>query len=916
MLESVPPTTGHVQHSKPVASLLLSLQASISSSVGASVSASLTASPTLPASGSASPGASTSAAATGSASPGASTSAAATGSASPGASTSAAATGSASTGSSTSATATSSASTGSSTSSTATASPTRSASGSVSTGFTPSATATPLPSGSLTDLYPVTILSNLGAVSPGVPIAAGPLRRRLFQPVASPTHNASHVCNNTGPPSDKFGGVALTDQQRVAITFTSPCPAPPCMFTLTNLTLCLKALPAYFLSPDAVATVSFKVELGRYYTNNPVRRQLDGEEAGKQRGGAAEGSGRQLHSSPAPNFAPYVDIQTTVWTPKIYVGPNVTCFTVPLTGLHYNLWALSSLVTPGDIKLIITPYIHYDRSHASVPQSVLDCTPEQIEWVLGSCINNTVPVSYFDRATGFLMPPGCPQNVNGQLVSTRRLSASGDAQEESAAHARRLTNWFPDVCISQDPWDCLGFYPGFTLRGEIPSFLVFGNPQVRSDTFADRLSNPGLGLVPVRRQLHSVPTYNAVDCPAPYTPSSSGAPFVGADDISYGRWLSGHSIATRYLLNTTGAFEILLLFPAPCTRCNLFLRELWLPLKSDCGSDLTVTATVGYWSNNFTIPDEGTDKVYPGSYFTSSGHPNGASTLIHLSSVLTSVSVILGDGWSDAKLEIPFTGGLQWIGVRLRADKCFKLGEGLNLDDFTPACANVTVTPTGLLRALRIGANTVWDAVDETPGAFLPGAHVEPWIPFCAPYPSPSYGASPSNAPTPTRTPSGSSTFSVGPLYRTGEIVQPGFTSPAPNAWSAGGAGSDGSSHSVSGMSAGAIAGIVIGCVVGAVALALLAAFVVQRQHAARTAGPARGAASAAAGSVSRPAGASAAAGQAASTSGRGSTAPTAPATAAGVAASTSAAGSGTSAASVAAAGTGRIAAAAPMTSP
>jgi hypothetical protein len=383
------------------------------------------------------------------------------------------------------------------------------------------------------------------------------------------------------------------------------------------------------------------------------------------------------------------------------------------------------------------------------------------------------------------------------------------------------------------------------------------------------------------RRLHSVPTYNAVDCPASI--SNNGEFFIGADNIDYGRFLSGKTIDTRTLLNTTGAFEILLLFPAPCTRCNLYLKELWLPLASDCGGDVTFTATVGYWSNNFTIPDEGTDKVYPGSYFTSSGHPNGASTLVHLTTGhLASVSIILGDGWSDAKLEIPFTGGLQWIGVRLRANKCFRLGKGQDLDFFTPLCDNVVVTPTGLLRALRIGGSTVWDAVGETPGAFLPSAHVEPWIPFCTPYPSPSRGASPSNAPTPTRTPSRSSTFTVGPLYRTGEIVQPGFT----NGQSSGSVATGPSS-----LSSGGIAGVVVGAVVGVAALTALSVFAVTKWQAARAAAahvaarPAVAAAGAAAGASATSA-PGAAASRAAAPAAVAATANAAPVAAAGATAS------------------------------
>jgi len=378
-----------------------------------------------------------------------------------------------------------------------------------------------------------------------------------------------------------------------------------------------------------------------------------------------------------------------------------------------------------------------------------------------------------------------------------------------------------------------------------------------------------------------VPTYNAVDCPASI--SNNGEFFIGADNIDYGRFLSGKTIDTRTLLNTTGAFEILLLFPAPCTRCNLYLKELWLPLASDCGGDVTFTATVGYWSNNFTIPDHGTDKVYPGSYFTSSGHPNDASTRVKLCSTLASVSIILGDGWSDAKLEIPFTGGLQWIGVRLRADKCFRLGKGQDLDFFTPLCDNVVVTPTGLLRALRIGASTVWDAVGETPGAFLPSAHVEAWIPFCTPYPSPSYGASPSNAATPTRTPSHSSTFTVGPLYRSGEIVQPGFT----NGQSSGSAATGPST-----LSSGGIAGVVVGAVVGVAALTALSVFAVTKWQAARVAAaqvpgrPARAAAAAAGASAATATVPGAAAGRPAAPAAAAAAASAAPAAAAGATAS------------------------------
>jgi hypothetical protein len=718
-------------------------------------------------------------------------------------------------------------------------------------------------------------------------------RRRLW--------NDADGNNVTSRPweGDDFGGVVLTDQQRVSLRFSAPCKVFPCTFKLTHFSLILEALPAYFLAPNASASVSFLFQLGRYYTNTPL-----------------SSSRRLTAASPAPNYAPYVDFQTSVWTKTFTVSADgPTLFDLALDGLQYTLWNVSGAVTPGDIKLVITPFVHYNRDGISA--SLRSCTPEQIRWLLSRPPASSAPISRwgFSEALGFDMLPGCPNTCNSAVIilpsaspspaasctstpsatgsltgsSSATVSSSGTSSEsgtpsssasasetssasssgsalptpsasESAAGItrRRLTNvgesWFPHGCVSSDAWSCVGFFPSVQLRGELPCGVIYDeigpivieerSPSSSSTPAAsnspaaaasvDATPSPSSDAAPARRRQLTVAspspstTYYAADCPAAV--NSQAYPFISGDATAFGRFLSSDSnaIVTRTVFNSTGGFEMLVVLPAPCTRCNLHLSELWLPLASDCAADMIITAEVGFWNAAHTT-------------FTPAPGCNGASTRVWLSAALQTVAINLGDGFNAALVAVPFVPGVaQYIGLRLRASACFKLGAGLGVEDQLLCNGSVRTTP---VRLLMPGDGGAWVDTQLVPGLFMPTRSMEPWIPICVPWPSPSSIPSMTRTATASATPSvdsfvgGQQSASASPIYVGSSAVD--------------------RSGSVAGLSTGGLAGVVIACVVGAVALAALAVFAVSRHRAgAKAPAAAAAAAAAAAGSpvASRPA--------------------------------------------------------------
>jgi hypothetical protein len=723
-------------------------------------------------------------------------------------------------------------------------------------------------------------------------------RRRLW--------NDADGNNVTSRPwvGDDFGGVVLTDQQRVSLRFSAPCKVFPCTFKLTHFSLILEALPAYFLAPNASASVSFLFQLGRYYTNTPP-----------------SSSRRLTAASPAPNYAPYVDFQTSVWTKTFTVtagGP--TLFDLALDGLQYTLWNASGAVTPGDIKLVITPFVHYNRD--GISDSLRSCTPEQIRWLLSRPPASTAPISRwgFSEALGFDMLPGCPNTCNSAVIilpsaspspaasctstlaaspsatesptgsssatasesgtssetgtasESGTASSSASASETSSASSsvsalptpsasespagitrrRQLTNvgesWFPHGCVSSDAWSCVGFFPSVQLRGELPCGVIYDEigpivienrspsssstpaPSTSSAAAAsvDATPSPSSAAPARRRQLTVAspspsPTYYAADCPAAV--NSQAYPFITGDATAFGRFLSSDSnaIVTRTVFNSTGSFEMLVVLPAPCTRCNLHLSELWLPLASDCASDMIITAEVGFWDAAHTV-------------FTPAPGCNGASTRVWLSAALQTVAINLGDGFNAALVAVPFVPGeTQYIGLRLRASACFKLGAGLGVEDQLLCNDSVRTTP---VRLLMRGDEGAWADTQLVPGLFMPTLSMEPWMPICVPWPSPS------SIPSMTRTATASATPSVNSFVEQSPSASPIFV----------GSSAVDNSGSVAGLSTGGLAGVVIACVVGAVALAALAVFAVSRHRAgAKAPAAAAGAAPAAAAAAGSP---------------------------------------------------------------
>jgi hypothetical protein len=548
---------------------------------------------------------------------------------------------------------------------------------------------------------PQSVLSSIGTGSD----LTGPRRRVLNAP--SPASAQPQTPVTAGPYNGTLasGGILLTDQQSVSLRFTTPCAGSSCYFTLTRLSIPLRSLPAYFLPPDAAATVSFKVELGRYYTNlPPVRRQLTG-------------------ASASPNYAPFVDFQTSVFTEAVTVPATSTLFTLSLLGLHYRLHDDVAGVTSGDMKVVITPYIHYDRSRASAGSAEVAATPEQIEWMLSEPAEQSLPVSGFVNATGFDAPPACLSTGNGVLVT---------------ASASRLltgvTSFFPPGCTASSDWRCTGLFPGLWLEAQIPAPLTYvGSPVVSAFLPAAPAS----------------PTLPLPDCPATGVPLS-GSP---ADNTVLGRYLADSDVSAQIPLTTpAGAgsgLDILLVFPAPCTRCSLSLRNAWLPLAkgAGCPASINIRASVGLWAGGPTGPlqqpaaawpsmatagvsgVDGEADVFQWADFVLASGPNGASTKVALSDTPAFLQLLLGAGSSPATVAVPGPRGSHpLMALRLQADSCLRVSFGLNATIHNAQCPGLPPTPVAVLQHTLVAAGSVqaWQPVCldaaclSSPGIYLP----------------------------------------------------------------------------------------------------------------------------------------------------------------------------------------------------
>jgi hypothetical protein len=495
-----------------------------------------------------------------------------------------------------------------------------------------------------------------------------------------------------------YGSITLTDQQPVSVRFSSPCPlgSYPCTFGLKRLTVILAAIPPhpYFCSYTnswwsngfpipfgndcPVATVSFKVELGRYY-KNPSAGRID------------------------------VEVQTTVWTRKFLVRGDDQVYNLSLQGLFFSVWnpATSNRI-PGDMKLIITPYIHYT-------DVVIDALrdPAQIQWKLSKpSWSGTSPWSRFEfvKPRAFQMLPGCPASYDSELIydnvpmRERMLAGEHIRQEHErmetkqarllkqdqteSADKRELTNvapscsptpkattclptqppWYPDVCCFKDQWTCVPAFPALDLEGLLPCWIVFnvlsnnlGDPDTLFRGIAyEPATDPGSGEV-VAPSLNTLiisasalpalppppsprpeppvnllpwPPFYPLECPD-YKEEYS-KPFITS---AFGRYIGPDcdAINTRAVANTTGPTDILILFRAPCHRCSLYMRKFWLPLAKDlshpacCNRDnkLSIHSYVGLWKRGYDCQET----FYPVDEFdcTSSNHPNGAHTEVCLS---------------------------------------------------------------------------------------------------------------------------------------------------------------------------------------------------------------------------------------------------------------------------------------------
>jgi len=365
------------------------------------------------------------------------------------------------------------------------------------------------------------------------------------------------------------GGAILTCAQRVAFTFTPPCDLYPCSFDLTYLSVILRALPPSFLGPIATANVTFTIQLGQFHRNLPLRRVL------------SEGDGqdsRRLHASPSPNYAPYVDIQSTIVTAPVTVHAAFPeLFTLDLTGLHQTIWDPSSLRVDGDMKLIITPEIHYDCHGDAYCLHWINKVPQQILWLLSQAPEASVPGAcpagagdcIRSNATSFLMLPAC---TSGTLLA--------NASVPWGAGRREL---WADACFASDAWAGTSFWPSLELGARVEWKYLRPSCECRAlaPTRRRQLAS-GLARALQAGTSSSVLTPNANEFFGRCDATHGGydrvgpVPIVIADNTLSSTWLQrGGSVPVQL------GSEYFLQYPSPCgtSGCAHALDSLSLPLE-------------------------------------------------------------------------------------------------------------------------------------------------------------------------------------------------------------------------------------------------------------------------------------------------------------------------------------------------
>jgi hypothetical protein len=707
------------------------------------------------------------------------------------------------------------------------------------------------------------LLESEGGAAPAEPRTARKLTGASATPTPSPSPSSvprNFVLDVAPYPNATYGGFLLSDQEHVSLRFTASCSSAPCTLKLAAVAMVLQAAPAFFLPPDAHATLSFRVQLGRYYTN--VRSTASMTPC------ASQSRSRQLtNPSPSPNYAPYVDFQSTIWTAPVDLPASPTLVNISLAGLQYTLWGADASVAPGDLKLVVTPYIHYDRSNVLVASDVLACSLEQVQWLLTEPVLRSRPVSAFVDTTGFDAAPACLSTVNGVPVpsTSSRVLTSGASG-----------GLFPPGCSSgaSHDWRCVGIFPSIRLTAELPASVVKAASPLPNTTLPCEL-----------------PTNTSVRVTDCLSASSSGPLPAAVDTSASGRFISTSAIRTSDITGAAGGFDLLFVFPPPCTRCTLALRNLWLPLaagEAACGATATITATVGLWTgarsgplydsdvaffhpsapDNFTsaipvaltdgmggpgnVPPQGNAAYFLWNDFLPSAGPNGLASRVSLTPALRMVSLTLGNAGSAASVDVPsYSSRAARIAVRLQADTCMQFGLGLTHICTDATCLQTQPTPVGLFQHATVAAGTVqvW-ALTECPdddgscslGAYLPALSVKPLAADCSDS-SADAGSGGVLAGSPAPYGGAEHSVSTAPVHASGSCSP---TRSSGSLWGAGAStGSLADAGLLKGVTPGGIAGIVVGAVAAAVGVAVAFVFAISRHVHSRSSSAAEGAAAA-----------------------------------------------------------------------
>ena len=333
-----------------------------------------------------------------------------------------------------------------------------------------------------------------------------------------------------------------------------------------------------------------------------------------------------------------------------------------------------------------------------------------------------------------------------------------------------------------------------------------------------------------------------------------------------------HALRTVDLAGTLEHTDLLFVFPAPCTRCNIYLREIWIPLARDplCAAEIHFHTHLGFWAANGTSAD-----YYDRSTFTPSTWANGVHTVMTLGTQLSHDGIFMGSFDHKARIDIPYygNGSYTWIGIHVTTSSCVRLGTGLDQSSQS-LCVESPITPTALFVGADAPSNSTADTAGHhlwlntgfVPGIFAPVIKIEPWLPICIPLlptPSPRPSVVPTRAPgaSPSPTAPRGSPSPTAPGSSPSPTAPRGSPSASPSKHSSqskkptkshgGGANDDdengdydklgGSSTDNSGTSgglmasigAGGIAGIVIAAVAGAILVAAAVVVVVSKRSAA-----------------------------------------------------------------------------------